>query len=232
MELDKSKEYYVELAQKAVNKSKEYYEKLYSFSREYNNQYHIESSNFDFVHCFTNMIYDNQDHILTDSFLNYLASRNRIDMVLRDLTSDYYKSRDKESIEFRCVSILTNYYFDTIDNILKDKKTTYFKLMDDETKAAIFDAIVYINKLDELVEYTNYNLFRRIVFYSLAYCHYNSNILDFKETFKKTLDNQNYILDDIKFHLLPEEKYPEYSGTALESFLRVFRNRDSDKQIN
>ena len=57
MGLDKSKEYYVELAQKAVNKSKEYYEKLYNFSREYNNQYHIESSNFDFVHCFTNSIF-------------------------------------------------------------------------------------------------------------------------------------------------------------------------------
>ena len=215
-----------------LDKAKEYCEKLYDYSREYGNQNQLTPIDNDAYHCFINMIYSNRDHILTDSFLNYLASRNHIIMELRALTFDLHSFFDKESIEFKFVSLLAYYYLDTIENLHNDTKVPYFKLMDDETKAAIFDAIVYINKLPEIIEEKNYRLFKRLVFYALGYCHYNNKILDFKETYKKILDNQNDILDDIKFHLTPADKYPEYTGTALESFLRVFRNRDSDKQIN
>ena len=130
-----------------------------------------------------NIINNNYEHLLTDSFLDYMSNNSTIGFKYVEL------SEDENSILF-----LLTYYFQSIVGQYaftpnnKDSKFGFVNLLEGEVKEATHDAYNY----KEIS--TEYRL-DEVLLAVLAYCYMNKCICNYKSYCEKIMNNQMELLD-------------------------------------
>ena len=152
-----------------------------------------------------NIIKNNYEHILTDSFINYLSSDSSIGFNFEKLSGD----------ENDVIFILT-YYFQSITGQYtftpnnKDSKFGFVNLLEGDIKAATHDAYYYKEKS------TEYKLDDALLCI-LAYCYMNKCIDKYKDYCEYVFNNQIELLDHIKLNDMMEG--PEGWYTFINNYI-------------
>ncbi len=158
-----------------------------------------------------NIIKNNYEHILTDSFLDYMTSNSSVGFNFEKL------SGDENSVLF-----LLTYYFQSIigqytftpNNL--DSKFGFVRLLDDELKEATHDAYDFKEKS------TEYKLDDALLCV-LAYCYMNKCIDKFKSYGRHMLKNQNELLDYIALNNIMEG--PDGWYTFISNYINNHFNK-------
>ena len=158
-----------------------------------------------------NIIKNNYEHILTDSFLDYMTSNSSVGFNFEKL------SGDENSLLF-----LLTYYFQSITGQYTftpnntDSKFGFVRLLDDELKEATHDAYDFKEKS------TEYKLDDALLCV-LAYCYMNKCIDKFKSYGRHMLKNQNELLDYMALNNIMEG--PDGWYTFISNYINNHFNK-------
>ena len=168
-----------------------YYNKLLEYSSFYKKKRSVIKNKDYIISILEELIKNNNQHLLTNSLLNYLCSSTLYIMDLDSLSS---------SELFDQIYVLTNYYREIIIDILNKKNNMYIVLQDDDTKSATITAASYIKDINYDLNYKyidNKLLLKRIIYLILCYCHINNKMNECSMLLNKTLNNYSLIIDDL-----------------------------------
>ena len=158
-----------------------------------------------------NIIKNNYEHILTDSFLDYMTSNSSVGFNFEKL------SGDENSVLF-----LLTYYFQSITGQYTftpnntDSKFGFVRLLDDELKEATHDAYDFKEKSTEY-------LLDDALLCVLAYCYMNKCIDKFKSYGRHMLKNQNELLDYMALNNIMEG--PDGWYTFISNYINNHFNK-------
>ena len=158
-----------------------------------------------------NIIKNNYEHILTDSFLDYMTSNSLVGFNFEKL------SGDENSVLF-----LLTYYFQSITGQYTftpnntDSKFGFVRLLDDELKEATHDAYDFKEKSTEY-------LLDDALLCVLAYCYMNKCIDKFKSYGRHMLKNQNELLDYMALNNIMEG--PDGWYTFISNYINNHFNK-------
>ncbi len=158
-----------------------------------------------------NIIKNNYEHILTDSFLDYMTSNSSVGFNFEKL------SGDENSVLF-----LLTYYFQSITGQYTftpnntDSKFGFVRLLDDDLKEATHDAYNFKEKSTEY-------LLDDALLCVLAYCYMNKCIDKFKSYGRHMLKNQNELLDYIALNNIMEG--PDGWYTFISNYINNHFNK-------
>ena len=158
-----------------------------------------------------NIIKNNYEHILTDSFLDYMTSNSLVGFNFEKL------SGDENSVLF-----LLTYYFQSITGQYTftpnntDSKFGFVRLLDDELKEATHDAYNFKEKSTEY-------LLDDALLCVLAYCYMNKCIDKFKSYGRHMLKNQNELLDYMALNNIMEG--PDGWYTFISNYINNHFNK-------
>ncbi len=171
-----------------------YYNKLLEYSSFYKKKRSVTKNKDYIISILEELIKNNNQHLLTDSLLNYLCSSTLYIMDLDSLSSNDL---------FDQIYVLSNYYREIIIDILNNKKTMYIDLLDNESKDATIKAAGYIKEINYDLNYNymgNKLLLKRIIYIILCYCHINKKMNECNMILDKTLYNYNLVIDDLELN--------------------------------
>ena len=198
------------------NKVDEYYNKILEYSYEFMHEIDVKQRE-DFIKKVINtLILNNEEYLLTDSFLNYLAYDHHYLANFHCIISDDI---------FTKYSILDS-YFDHInsDYISRDNHSQvdyhlFTKELDLDTKKATLLSHAYRTKARSKYYYdvNAYGIYYYIFNSILSYCFINQRMNEYEEICKPLIDNPDNILD-----------YFYNNGAARTIIDNDFRNLESN----
>ena len=195
----------------------EYYDKLLSYAKLTNsiNYFNIIKLEDDYKRAISNIIDDNNIHLLSDDYLMHISRNSFAYRILNDLHND----------NINMYYTFVHYYEDVVKTMnapfmmLEDYKWLSLLGSDiDEVSKIIYDFITYLTK--ELKE----NLFEVDIIYKaslilFSYCHINKKMDEFETLYKKITDNYLQVADDVRTNGYNPKSYCD------EMFINVVLNR-------
>ena len=175
----------------------EYYDKLLQYSKAYKTRSFVRREKNDIKNELAFIISNNDNYLLTDSILAYIARNQYIMSSLKSLAGEEY-----ERIRFFM------YYYDTklreyrenVDARVKQYKLSYNLMTDDEKKlladtdAAIVDYLIGRN---QKILLRRRLLVNRIVCSIYGCCRVNNKLDDFIKVCNKVMENPEFIIDNL-----------------------------------
>ena len=171
-----------------------YYNKLLEYSSFYRKKRSVTKNKDYIISIFEELINNNNQHLLTNSLLNYLCSSTIFIMHLDTLSSSELLDQ---------IYVLSNYYRAIVIDILNKKNNMYVILQGDDTKSATKTAASYIKDINYDLNYKyidNKLLLKRIIYLILSYCHINNKMNECTMLLNKTLNDYSLIIDDLNLN--------------------------------
>ena len=170
-----------------------------------------------------NIISNNYEYMLTESFINYLT--NSCSYFLEDLSKIYDKDRNK-------INEIVGYYFDDILRSLTRKKERneelpdFTKLLEGNIKEAVIKARESTDIIFANYEYNEEEIYiiRGTIISLLTDCFINNDINSFNTLCDIVLDDPTLILDDIRLNGLDIED-EELTNSRLVSIVKNQNNK-------
>lgn len=159
----------------------------------------------------TNIINANFEHILTDSFLDYLSHDSTIGFNFEHLAKD---ENSVLYIIFYYIQSIVGQYTFSLDN--KDSKFGFVNLLEGDIKQATHDLYEYQHKT------TEYKL-DDAMHCLLAYCFMNNCVDKFKGYCEQIFDNENELLDYININNYLDG--PDGWYTFIKTYINEYLNK-------
>ena len=148
-------------------KANKYYNKLFKYSAEFHHEKNIEA--FINKKIFEDIILNNKEYMITDSFLNFVASDSRaIAFFSYVLSDDIYNRHTIFDLYF--YSIYSDY--ESMDKHSQCDYHLYTKALDEDTKKATILAREYNNKMrSKYYLQDGFNIMNNFFIFILSYCY-------------------------------------------------------------
>lgn len=173
-----------------INLKNYYYEKFLFYSINNNSYKSFKKNKKSIKEAINKIVDDNNDYLLTESFICYLANVD-ISKNLNDISSNN-KYSIYELVSMYYQELIKNFSYSTIDNKTIIKENDLTRYLDPITKDILTKTNLLFLKMCRMNDFNIYYfaLMKLTVFYIIAYCHIN----DCKDNFENLI---NYYQDDI-----------------------------------
>ena len=176
------------------NKIDEYYNKLLEYSYEFKHEIDIQVREHVFKNTIKELIEDNNEFLLTNSFLNFIAS---------DINSiRLFDSITDEDLFFK-YSILDSYFnsiysdYVSMENHCQVDYHIFTKTLDSDTRKATMLANLYRTKMRNRYYYdiNAYDILYYIFNSILSYCYINQIMSEYEEICRPLIEKPEDVLD-------------------------------------
>ena len=164
-----------------------YINKIYEYRKYYGKPFNYnEYILLEIKEIINGIIYNNDDYLLTDNYLDYLSSCPNFDYDLIELNGNIYQKLE-----------MIRWYFEALDhNIIEDDndKAHYFLTLDDNLKQKVMELHHYMEVINSIGWHSD--LVCKIVCYIVSYCYINIRLDKVNEICDSLLKDYSRLIDD------------------------------------